>query len=148
MKTNFLSTFLWFNTEAQEAARLYCKIFPGAKLTDETPISASFEIDGQRFTAFNGGPTFKLSPAVSLFVSCETQAEVDALWERFLAEGGEESHCGWLVDRYGLSWQIIPVQLMKMLSDPDRERAQRAQQAMLKMVKIDIAALERAHRGD
>jgi predicted 3-demethylubiquinone-9 3-methyltransferase (glyoxalase superfamily) len=144
---NNLSTFLWFDANANDAAQLYCAIFPGAKITAVTPMSTSFEIEGQRFIAFNGGPHHQLSPAVSLFVSCQTQDEVDALWNRFLAEGGTASRCGWLVDKFGLSWQIIPVQLLALLSDPDPVKANRAVQCMLGMQKIDIATLERAHRG-
>jgi predicted 3-demethylubiquinone-9 3-methyltransferase (glyoxalase superfamily) len=106
-------------------------------------MGATFELDGQRFIAFNGGPHLKLTPAVSMYVNCETQGEVDQLWAK-LTDGGAESQCGWLVDRFGLSWQIIPSILPKLLSDPDREKAGRATNAMLNMKKIDIAALERA----
>jgi predicted 3-demethylubiquinone-9 3-methyltransferase (glyoxalase superfamily) len=146
MKHN-ITTFLWFDSKAEEAARLYCSIFPGGEITQTSPMSTSFELEGQRFTAFNGGPHYQLTPAVSVFVSCDTQAEVDGLWTRFLDAGGRESKCGWLVDAYGLSWQIIPRRLMQLMSDPDRERAGRVVQAMLAMQKIDIAALERAYAG-
>src|SRR5262249_48143183 len=108
---NKVSTFLWFEADAEAAARLYCSIFPGLKITSRSKMSTSFEIDGQRFPAFTGGPHYKLTPAVLVFVSCTTQAEVDALWDRFLAEGGTASKCGWLVDKFGLSWQIIPTLL-------------------------------------
>lgn len=145
---NPISTFLWFESGADEAARLYCSIFASGKITASTPQSTSFELGDQRFIAFNGGPHHKLSPAVSLFVSCSTQAEVDALWSRFLAAGGAESHCGWLVDRFGLSWQIIPKQLLELMSDPDPVKANRVVQAMLGMRKIDIAGLERAHASE
>jgi predicted 3-demethylubiquinone-9 3-methyltransferase (glyoxalase superfamily) len=144
---NKISTFLWFEKQADEAARLYCEIFPSSKITASTPQSTSFEIEGQRFIAFNGGPHYQLTPAISLFVSCNSQPEVDALWERFLAAGGQESKCGWLVDRFGLSWQIIPRQLLELMSDPDPAKAKRVVQAMLGMQKIDIAALQRAHAG-
>lgn len=144
---NKISTFLWFESNADEAAKLYCSVFPVSKITHSTPMSTSFEIEGQRFIAFNGGPHYKLTPAISLFVTCNTQGEVDALWTRFLAAGGKESKCGWLVDRFGLSWQIIPTQLMELMSDPDPVKAQRVVQAMLGMQKIDIAALQAAHRG-
>ncbi len=148
MKTNNnISTFLWFTDKAEEAARFYCDTFPGAAITHVTPMSASFEIDGQRFIAFNGGPHHQLTAAVSVFVRCETQAEIDALWERFLGAGGTESQCGWLVDRFGLSWQLIPRQLMELMSDPDPAKAGRVVQAMLGMQKIDIAGLQRAHAG-
>ncbi|MGN6105566.1 MAG: VOC family protein [Kofleriaceae bacterium] len=144
---NHVSTFLWFESGAEQAAQLYCSIFPSSKITATSPMSTSFEIDGQRFIALNGGPHYKLTPAVSLFVSCNTQAEVDALWDRFLAEGGTESKCGWLVDKFGLSWQIIPKQLLELMNDPDPEKANRVVQCMLGMQKIDIAALQRAHAG-
>lgn len=144
---NQVSTFLWFESGAVEAAQLYCSIFPVSKITSSNSMSTSFEIEGQRFIAFNGGPHYKLSPAISLFVSCNTQAEVDALWKRFLDAGGKESRCGWLVDKYDLSWQIIPTRLLELMSDPDRVKANRAVQAMMTMQKIDIAALEKAFRG-
>jgi predicted 3-demethylubiquinone-9 3-methyltransferase (glyoxalase superfamily) len=144
---NKISTFLWFDSNAAEAANLYCAIFPTAKITSVTKMAATFEIEGQRFVAFNGGPHYKLSPAISLYVSCNTQDEVDALWSRFLAEGGRESKCGWLVDKFGLSWQIIPRQLLELMNDPDPVVANRVVQCMLGMQKIDIAALQRAHRG-
>jgi predicted 3-demethylubiquinone-9 3-methyltransferase (glyoxalase superfamily) len=139
-----LSTFLWFDHQAHEAAELYCSIIPGGTITASSKQSTRFELEGQRFIAFNGGPHFQLSPAVSLFVSCDTQAEIDALWNRFLEAGGTESRCGWLVDRFGLSWQIIPRRLLALMADPDAARAARVVQAMLGMKKIDLAALERA----
>jgi predicted 3-demethylubiquinone-9 3-methyltransferase (glyoxalase superfamily) len=144
---NNLSTFLWFEANADEAAQLYCSILPDATITNTTKMSTSFEIGGQRFIAFNGGPHYKLNPAVSIFVSCTTQDEVDTLWNRFLAAGGTESKCGWLTDKFGLSWQIIPTQLLELMSDPDPVKANRVVQCMLGMQKIDIAALQRAHRG-
>jgi predicted 3-demethylubiquinone-9 3-methyltransferase (glyoxalase superfamily) len=144
---NPVSTFLWFEANAAEAAALYCSIFPNSRVTSSSPMSTNFEIGGQRFIAFNGGPHYKLTPAVSVFVSCSTQAEVDALWDRFMSAGGTESKCGWLVDKFGLSWQIIPKQLLQLIGDPDPAKSQRAVQAMLGMQKIDIAALERAHKG-
>jgi predicted 3-demethylubiquinone-9 3-methyltransferase (glyoxalase superfamily) len=142
-----ISTFLWFDSNAEQAARLYCSIFPKSKIASVSPTSTSFELDGQRFIAFNGGPHHKLTAAVSVFVPCDDQAEVDALWTRFLDAGGQESHCGWLVDAFGLSWQIIPRRLLALISDPDPEKAKRATQAMLTMRKIDLAAIERAHAG-
>lgn len=148
MHNNNVSTFLWFEANADAAAKLYCSIFPGAKITSSSKSGTTFEIDGQRFIAFNGGPHYQLTPAVSIFISCHTQAEIDALWDRFLAEGGRESRCGWLVDRFGLSWQIIPAQLQELLSDPDPARANRVVQCMLGMQKLDLAALQRAHRGE
>ena len=142
-----ISTFLWFEKDAEQAARLYCSIFPGAKVTYTSPMSTSFEIEGQRFVAFNGGAHYALTPAVSVFVHCSTQAEIDTIWQRFLDAGGKESQCGWLVDAYGLSWQICPRQLLQMLRDPDPAKVQRVVQAFLAMQKFDIAALERAYAG-
>jgi len=141
---NKISTFLWFDSGAEAAAQLYCSIFPISKITQTSKMSTNFEIEGQRFIAFNGGPHYQLTPAISLFVSCDTQPEIDALWTRFLEAGGTESRCGWLTDRFGLSWQIIPRRLLELMSDPDQARADRVVQAMLGMQKIDIAALERA----
>jgi predicted 3-demethylubiquinone-9 3-methyltransferase (glyoxalase superfamily) len=146
MKTN-ISTFLWFDNNAIEAAKLYCEIVPDAKLTSTTAMSASFEIGDQRYIAFNGGPHYQLSPAVSLMIQVDTQDEVDALWSKFLTSGGTASRCGWLVDRFGLSWQIIPKKLLSLIGDKDPAKAQRATQAMMKMAKIDIATIERAHGG-
>lgn len=145
---NKVSTFLWFESNANEAATLYCSIFPISKITSVTPTATSFEIEGQRFVAFNGGPHYKLTPAISLYVSCNTQDEVDALWTRFLAEGGRESKCGWLVDRYGLSWQIVPTIAIELLNDPDPVKVKRVVDALLAMQKLDIAALQRAYRGE
>jgi len=144
-----MTPFLWYDGKVAEAMELYRSVFPGSKVLSTMPgpngslMSATFELDGQRFIAFNGGPHLKLTPAVSMYVNCETQEEVDELWAK-LSEGGAESQCGWLVDRFGLSWQIIPSILPKLLGDPDRAKAGRAMEAMLKMKKIDIAALERA----
>jgi predicted 3-demethylubiquinone-9 3-methyltransferase (glyoxalase superfamily) len=148
-----MTPFLWYDGNVAEAMELYRSVFPGSRVLSTIPgpngslMSATFELDGQRFIAFNGGPRLKLTPAVSMYVNCETQAEVDELWQK-LTEGGAESQCGWLVDRFGLSWQIIPSILPKLLGDPDREKAGRAMNAMLKMKKIDIAALERAAAGE
>ncbi len=144
---NDVSTFLWFESNADDAAELYCSIFPGAKITQSSKMSTSFQIDDQRFVAFNGGPHYKLTPAVSVFISCNTQDEVDTLWDRFLSTGGEESRCGWLTDKFGLSWQIIPRQLFELMNDPDPAKSGRVVQAMMKMKKIDIAGLQRAYDG-
>jgi len=147
-----MTPFLWFDGHVAEAMEFYRTVFPGAAVVSRTPgpdgtlRSATFELDGQRFIAFDGGPHYRLTPAVSLYITCETQAEVDELWAK-LTDGGEESRCGWLVDRFGLSWQIIPSILPRLLADPDRETAGRAMNAMLQMKKIDIAALERAAAG-
>ncbi|HEV2362583.1 MAG TPA: VOC family protein [Caulobacteraceae bacterium] len=150
-----ITTCLWFNDEAEEAARFYVSLFPGSKIlqvsqrTEDTPgpkgkaLMVVFSLNGTEIQALNGGAAYKLSPAVSLSVSCETQGEVDRLWEK-LGEGGRYIQCGWLTDRFGLSWQIVPRRLGELLSDPDKGRAGRAMQAMLKMVKLDVAELERA----
>jgi predicted 3-demethylubiquinone-9 3-methyltransferase (glyoxalase superfamily) len=150
-----ITPFLWFDTEAEEAAQLYTSVFKNSRILNVsryseagprpagTVLTVDFELDGQHFTALNGGPEFKFTEAVSFQVSCEDQAEVDYYWER-LVEGGQEIQCGWLKDRFGLSWQITPTRLPELLSDPDPARAARATQAMFSMKKIDIAELERA----
>ncbi len=155
-----ISPCLWFDGQAEEAARFYTSIFPDSRITSverspgATPsgpagmvLSVNFELAGRSFIALNGGPEFKFNEAVSLSIDCEDQAEVDRLWEALLAGGGEESVCGWLRDRYGLSWQVIPRRLPELLGSPNREGAARALEAMLKMVKIDVAELERAFKG-
>ena len=146
---------LWFDTEGEEAAELYTSVFPNSKIVDiarygvagpraeGTVMTVSFQLDGTKFVALNGGPEFKFNEAISFQVSCETQEEVDEFWSK-LSEGGEEGPCGWLKDRYGVSWQIVPTVLPELLSDPDRERSQRVMRAMLSMKKIEIDALERA----
>jgi predicted 3-demethylubiquinone-9 3-methyltransferase (glyoxalase superfamily) len=150
-----ITPFLWFNGDAEEAMNFYVSVFGNSKIgrvsrygaagpgTPGSVMSATFVLEGQEFHALNGGPQYQFTPALSLFVSCETQQEVDDLWSR-LTEGGSEDRCGWLRDRFGLSWQIIPTALGRLLGDPDPARAQRAMRAMLQMQKIDIAALERA----
>ena len=140
-----ITTFLWFDTQALEAANFYCSLFKNSKVLQATPLVVTFELEGQRFMAMNGGPEFKFNEAVSLFVDCDSQAEVDDLWGKLTANGGAESQCGWLVDKYGLSWQIIPNTLMKLMSDKDQAKAQRVMQAMLKMRKIDVKKLEEAY---
>ena len=147
---------LWFDTEAEEAATFYTSLFKDSKITDVSHygeggprpagmvLTVGFELDGQGFTALNGGPDFKFTEAVSLLVNCESQEEVDELWSKLL-DGGEESQCGWLKDRYGLSWQIIPTRLGELLQDEDAGKAKRVMDAMLKMRKIDIAVLEAAY---
>ena len=141
-----ITTFLWFNTQAEEAARFYVSIFKNSKVLSVNPMTVTFQLEGQAFYALNGGPQFTFTPAISLFVDCETQAEVDDLWTKLTA-GGSEEPCGWLKDKYGLSWQIIPKALGRMLTDKDRVKADRALQAMLKMKKIDIAKLTAAFEG-
>ena len=159
-----ITTFLWYDQQAEEAANRYIQLFnerPGgpketSKVTNVarygeagpgepgTAMTVNFELEGQEFIALNGGPEFGFTEAISLFVHCGSQEEVDHFWNGLLADGGEESQCGWLKDRYGLSWQIIPDRLMELIGDTDRGRSQRAMQAMLQMVKIDIAEVERA----
>jgi len=158
-----INPYLWFNDQAEDAANFYVEVFnnrpgthPAAKVLGVarygeagpgepgTAMTVNFELDGLEFVALNGGPEFTFTEAVSFLVPCETQEEVDYLWDTFTNNGGEESQCGWLKDKYGLSWQIIPNRLMELLRDPDPGRSQRAMEAMLKMQKIDIATLERA----
>lgn len=153
-----ITPFLWFDRQAEEAALLYVSLFPdstvtgvshygeGMPLPKGTVMSVTFRLAGQEFMALNGGPAFKFTEAISFFVRCETQAEIDRLWSK-LTEGGEPSQCGWLKDRFGLSWQIVPSVLGDLIGDPDPEKAGRATQAMLKMGKLDIAELKRAHAG-
>ena len=154
MLTPTIRPFLWFGQNAEAAANFYVAVFKNSKILSvmpspdpKTPMGVELEIDGQRLIAFNGGPHYKLTEAVSLMVHCETQEEVDYLWERLTADGGEESRCGWLKDKFGLSWQIIPQALMTLMGDKDPARAGRVVQAMLGMAKIDIAALQRAYDG-
>jgi predicted 3-demethylubiquinone-9 3-methyltransferase (glyoxalase superfamily) len=144
-----ITPFLWFNGNAEEAMEFYVSIFRNSKVLSVMgpkgqAVSVSFQLEGQEFHALNGGPQFSFTPAISLFVSCETQAEVDELWVKLTAGGGSEEQCGWLRDKFGLSWQIIPTILGKLLQDKDREKANRAMQAMLQMKKIDIAKLKQA----
>jgi predicted 3-demethylubiquinone-9 3-methyltransferase (glyoxalase superfamily) len=151
-----ISPFLWFDTQAEQAANLYVSIFKNSKIVkiarygDAGPgpkgsvMTVEFELDGQRFIALNGGPHFKFNEAISFSIECETQAEVDEYWNK-LSAGGVEGQCGWLKDRFGLSWQVNPTILGEMLADPDPAKARRAMEAMLKMKKIDIAALKRAY---
>ena len=146
---------LWFDTEGEEAARFYVSVFPNSRITNVSHygeagpraagsvLTVQFVLDGQELTAINGGPNFKFTEAISLSIDCADQDEVDHYWSK-LTEGGSEGPCGWLKDRYGLSWQVIPAALPKLLSDPDGDRAQRAMQAMLGMVKLDIKGLREA----
>jgi predicted 3-demethylubiquinone-9 3-methyltransferase (glyoxalase superfamily) len=140
-----ITPFLWFDNNAEAAMNFYVSIFKDAQVLNVSPMTVSFRLNGQEFIGLNGGPEFKFTEAVSFFVNCETQAEVDELWSKLTSEGGEESQCGWLKDKFGLSWQIVPTILGELLGDPDREKADRAMQAMLKMKKLDIAALKRAY---
>ena len=146
---------LWFDTEGEAAARFYTSVFPNSRIVDVayygaagprpegTVMTVTFELDGQRFLALNGGPEFKFNEAISFQVDCATQEEVDRFWSR-LSEGGEEGPCGWLKDKFGVSWQIIPTVLSRLVADPDREKSQRVMRAMLAMKKLQIDELERA----
>ena len=146
---------LWFDTEGEEAATFYTSAFPNSRIVDVarygtagprpegTVMTVSFELDGQKFVALNGGPDFTFNEAISFQVSCENQEEVDAFWS-MLSEGGEEGPCGWLKDKFGVSWQIVPTLLPELLGDPDAAKSQRVMEAMLGMKKIEIGALERA----
>ena len=146
-----ITPFLWFDTQAEEAMNFYVSIFKNSKILGVIPgpngisSSVNFELEGQEFIGFNAGPEFKFNEAISFFVDCKTQEEVDDLWNRLTADGGEESMCGWLKDKYGLSWQIVPSALGEMLGDKDPDKAKRVMEAMLKMRKIDIASLKRAY---
>ncbi len=142
-----ITPFLWFDTRAEEAAKFYVSVFKNSKVIGVTPMMVTFELDGLEFMALNGGPQYKFTEAVSLFVNCETQEDVDDFWQKLIAGGGEEGQCGWLKDKFGLSWQIIPTVLGEFMSDPDQEKAGRVMQAMLKMKKIDLAELEKAYKG-
>ncbi|MEW6240059.1 MAG: VOC family protein [Chloroflexota bacterium] len=150
---NKITPFLWFDTQAEEAMNFYVSIFKNSKVggvsrgPDGRAFSVSFQLDGQEFMGLNAGPQYRFSEAVSFFVNCEDQAEVDDLWSKLIADGGEESRCGWLKDKYGLSWQIIPRQLGELMGDPDPEKSRRVMEAMLKMNKIVIADLQKAHQG-
>lgn len=151
-----ITPFLWFNFQAEEAVTLYTSVFKNSKILATTRYPAgspgpagavmtvSFELNGQEFTALNGGPEFPFSEAISFYVNCESQAEVDELWEK-LSQGGEKGQCGWLKDRFGVSWQIVPTVLGSLLGDPNPQKAQRVTEAMLKMKKLDIAELKRAY---
>jgi predicted 3-demethylubiquinone-9 3-methyltransferase (glyoxalase superfamily) len=140
-----ITPFLWFDGNAEEAMNFYVSVFPNAKVLSVSPMTVSFELEGQRFYGLNGGPTYRFTEAVSFFVDCETQQEVDTFWSKLTAGGGQPGQCGWLKDRFGLSWQIIPRALGRLLGDPDRAKAGRVMQAMLTMGKIDLAALQRAY---
>jgi predicted 3-demethylubiquinone-9 3-methyltransferase (glyoxalase superfamily) len=156
-----ISPCLWFDGQAEEAARFYTSLFPNSRILDvqrspaETPsgpegmvLTVEFELAGNTYIGLNGGPEFKFTEAISLQVECEDQAEVDRYWDALLADGGEPSVCGWLRDKYGLSWQVTPRRLLEMYRSPDRDAARRAMEQMLTMVKLDIEPLERAFAGD
>lgn len=141
-----ITPFLWLDNNVRDAVAFYKSVFPNAKIETVSDFMASFELEGQRFHALNGGPQYKFNEAVSFFLSVETQEQVDYFWNK-LTDGGQESRCGWLKDRFGLSWQVIPTALSRYLGDPDRKAADRVMQAMLKMQKIVIADLDSAYAG-
>jgi len=153
-----ITPFLWFDGQAEEAANFYVSIFKNSKIgkvtrygdagprPKGTVMIATFQVDGQEFVALNGGPQFKFTPAISFVVNCETQGEVDELWEK-LSAGGATLQCGWLTDKFGVSWQIVPTALPRLMSDPDREKTSRVMKAMMQMTKIDIARLQQAYDG-
>lgn len=146
MPVKRITPFLWFDGQAEEAARFYCAIFKKSKIHSVSPMSVTFELDGQRFHALNGGPLYEFTPAVSFFISCKDQKEVDYYWNRLL-KGGKPSRCGWLVDRFGLSWQVVPEALGECLGSKDRAGAARTMEAMMKMVKLDVKKLKAAYKG-
>src|SRR5438552_14235311 len=154
--TQKITPFLWFDTNAEEAANFYTSIFKNSSIDGKSyygeggpgptgsVMVVAFTLNGQKFTALNGGPTYKLTEAISFMVNCESQEEVDHYWNK-LTEGGQEVQCGWLKDKFGLSWQVVPTILSKLLSDPDPQKSQRVMHAMLQMKKIDIPALQKAY---
>ena len=154
-----ITTFLWFDKEAEEAAKFYCSVFKNSKILGITRhlegsgvgkgevLTVQFRLGDQEYVALNGGPHFKFTEAISLMINCKGQEEVDDYWQKLLAGGGKESACGWLKDKYGLSWQVTPTILLEMVADKDRKKAQRAFDAMLQMKKIDVAVIEAAVRG-
>lgn len=152
-------TNLWFDAQAEEAANFYCSLFPDSKVLNITRYGSAgpgpegqvmvvdFQLAGQRFTGINGGPEFTFSEAISLLINCDSQEEVDRYWDALLADGGEPSQCGWLKDKYGLSWQVVPREMDEMIASTDAAAAQRTMAAMLKMVKLDLGELKRAYAG-
>jgi predicted 3-demethylubiquinone-9 3-methyltransferase (glyoxalase superfamily) len=154
-----ITTFLWYDDQAEEAAKFYTSLFKNSKITDVARYSEAgpgkpgsvmtvvFELEGQEFIALNGGPEFKFTEAISLMVECGDQEEVDQLWEKLTADGGQEQACGWLRDKYGLSWQIIPRGFLELVTSPDREKSSKAMQAMFNMKKLDLESLRGACEG-
>jgi len=148
-----ITPFLWFDTQAEDAMNFYMSVFKNSKAgeisrgPDGKAFTVNFQLDGQDFIALNAGPLFKFNESISMFVSCEDQAEVDYFWNKFISGGGEATQCGWLNDKFGVSWQIIPRQLGELMGDPDPEKSQRVMQAMLKMQKIVVADLQKAYEG-
>ncbi|WP_259015292.1 VOC family protein [Emticicia fluvialis] len=151
-KEQKITPFLWFNGNIAEAIELYTSVFKNTKVhytnkVGDKIMNAKFELEGQVLLALDGGPHFAFTPAISMFIDCKTQEEIDYYWDNLIANGGKPSRCGWLVDKFGLSWQVVPDVLGQLLGDPDPAKAQRAMNAMLKMDKLDIEALKKAHAG-
>lgn len=142
-----ITPFLWFDNDAQEAIRFYAAVFKNSKIIHLDAMVSTFELEGQRMMALNGGPHFKFSEAISFYVSCADQKEVDYFWNALLKDGGKESQCGWLKDKFGLSWQIVPDILGELMGGPDPKKAEKVMQAMLKMIKLDVDALKKAYNG-
>ncbi|RZA26035.1 MAG: VOC family protein [Proteobacteria bacterium] len=142
-----ITPFLWFDNNFEEAFNFYKAIFKSAKLIDKNPMGGTFELEGQTFFALNGGPMFKFTPAISLYIDCKDQDEVDYYWNKLKADGGAESQCGWLQDKFGLSWQVIPKALTNYLSNSDEAVSGRVVEAMMKMTKIEIDKLDKAAKG-
>jgi predicted 3-demethylubiquinone-9 3-methyltransferase (glyoxalase superfamily) len=142
-----ITPFLWFDNNAQDAIKFYTSVFKNSKIIQLGPMVSTFELEGQRLMALNGGPAFKFTEAISLYISCEDQEEVDYFWAALLRDGGKESQCGWLKDKFGLSWQIVPVILGELLGGPDKRKSDNVMQAMLKMIKLDVEALKKAYNS-
>ena len=147
MEFKKITPFLWFNNQAEEAAKLYCSIFKNSKIITLTPMMAIFELEGQRFFAGNFGPQFQFTEATSFYVSCDNQEEVDYFWEKLTENGGQTGRCGWLKDKFGLSWQIVPTVFEKLISTSDADKRQRVFTAMQQMNKMDIKKLQQAYDG-
>jgi predicted 3-demethylubiquinone-9 3-methyltransferase (glyoxalase superfamily) len=140
-----ITPFLWFDASIEEVVKFYTTVFPNVRVENLSPMNATFVIDDQEFLALNGGPQFKFNEAVSFFIRCESQEEIDYFWQKLTNDGGVEGRCGWLKDKFGVSWQVVPNVLGNYISDTDRTKANRVMRAMLKMTKLDIATLEAAH---
>jgi predicted 3-demethylubiquinone-9 3-methyltransferase (glyoxalase superfamily) len=140
-----IAPFLWFDKNAEEAVKFYTTVFKNSKIIQINPMVSTFELDGLRIMALNGGPDFKFTEAVSFYVSCENQEEVDYYWEALLKDGGSAVQCGWLKDKYGLSWQIVPVILGELMSDPDPKKTEKVMHSLMKMIKLDVEELKRAY---
>ena len=148
-----ITPFLWFDSQAEEAMNFYASVFPRSKVTSVNrangkAMSVTFELEGQKFMALNGGPHHTFNESISLFVACETQEEIDDLWAKLTADGGEPGRCGWLKDKFGLSWQIVPTTLGRMLNDKDAGKSKRVMNAMLQMGKLDLVLLQQAYSGE